>query len=248
MSRGRWPVAGNPSDGRLAALLFALAWISYAYFFHGGSWGPNAALDMTRAIVEQHRVEIDDYRANTGDWASANGHFYLGKNPGSGLFAVPIYFVIHKLFPNAFDSFAGAQAAAHAMTALSFSLFAALGVALLFHWMRRYAPPAAAFGAAVVYALGSLIFLYGSTANAQVIVASCYATAVFAIERATRLGGKRWWLLAGFAAGYAVLSGTDSDFRGRRLSGVSRRSTGRVAQRSAFRGGRRSGGNRDGGV
>jgi len=46
--------------------------------------------DLTRAIVEKHKLYIDDYDMNTGDKAFREGHVYSDKAPGLALSAVPI--------------------------------------------------------------------------------------------------------------------------------------------------------------
>ena len=47
--------------------LFALAWISYAYFHQGGGWNQNGRFAMTRALVESQRPWIDDYLVYVSD-------------------------------------------------------------------------------------------------------------------------------------------------------------------------------------
>lgn len=45
---------------RFEALLFALAWLSYAWFHEGGGWNQNGRFAQTRALVESRRPWIDD--------------------------------------------------------------------------------------------------------------------------------------------------------------------------------------------
>lgn len=46
---------------RLQLVLFAFAWATYAYFNQGGGWNQNGRFALTRAIVEEHRLWIDDF-------------------------------------------------------------------------------------------------------------------------------------------------------------------------------------------
>ncbi len=46
---------------RLQSLLFALSFITFAWFHQGGGWNQNARFAEVRAIVEQGRFAVDDY-------------------------------------------------------------------------------------------------------------------------------------------------------------------------------------------
>ena len=46
---------------RLQLLLFALSFITFAWFHQGGGWNQNARFAEVRALVEQGRLAIDDY-------------------------------------------------------------------------------------------------------------------------------------------------------------------------------------------
>jgi hypothetical protein len=52
-------------------------------------WSQNSRLDLVRALSEQRSVIIDDYVANTGDYALYQGHAYSDKAPGPALLALP---------------------------------------------------------------------------------------------------------------------------------------------------------------
>ncbi len=197
----------HPDDRRIALGVFAVAWVSYAYFQHGGNWGGNALWDLVRAVVERGTIRIDDFVANTGDWSSFGGHFYAAKNPGAGLVAVPVYALYRLFAPGAFATFASGLAAVHVVTALSFSLVSAIAAALLYLWLRGAFSAGASLAAALASSLGSILFPYSSAANAQVIVAACYVIAAYAISRSGEERGEKrdgvWCALAGFAVGYA---------------------------------------------
>lgn len=70
----------------------------FAYFPpRWAEWNQNSRMDLTRAIVEQGRFEIDDYYQNTGDYAVYGGHIYTDKAPGASFLAVPAYAIYHAL-------------------------------------------------------------------------------------------------------------------------------------------------------
>lgn len=54
-------------------------------------WNQNSRFNLTQALVDQRTVQIDDYVANTGDYALVDGHAYTDKAPGLSLVAVPAY-------------------------------------------------------------------------------------------------------------------------------------------------------------
>jgi hypothetical protein len=78
--------------------IFLILLACYAYFLpRWADWNQNSRFDLVRAVVEKGTLAIDDYAANTGDYATVNGHIYSDKAPGLSLAAVPIYSVVHRL-------------------------------------------------------------------------------------------------------------------------------------------------------
>jgi hypothetical protein len=86
------------ADKRVAGLLALLLACTFAYFVGPPAWNQNSRLALTRALVEQGRVAIDDYHATTGDKSYRDGHFYSDKAPGVSLLAVVPYalFVVER--------------------------------------------------------------------------------------------------------------------------------------------------------
>jgi len=73
-------------------LLFLTLLAAYSYTPpRWQDWNQNSRFDLTMAIVEQRTFRIDDYVANTGDYALVDGHAYSDKAPGLSLLAVPVY-------------------------------------------------------------------------------------------------------------------------------------------------------------
>jgi len=77
--------------------IFLIFWIIFSVFATSDRWNDNASLDLTMAIVDEHRFEIDSYANNTGDRTYYNGHYYSDKVPGTALLAVPLY-QVYKIF------------------------------------------------------------------------------------------------------------------------------------------------------
>ncbi|MBW3563249.1 MAG: hypothetical protein KY459_00810 [Acidobacteria bacterium] len=76
---------------RSALLIFAMGFLSGAWFFNGGGQNQNVNFDLARAVVEHRSVRVDDFRDNTVDLSYSNGHYYSNKPPGISLLAAPSY-------------------------------------------------------------------------------------------------------------------------------------------------------------
>lgn len=98
VARTRGLVNSGPS---LHVALFMLFLMVFAYTPpRWQDWNQNSRFDLTRAIVDQGTVRIDDYAENTGDYAVVDGHIYTDKAPGLSLLAVPVYaMTVHVLNP-----------------------------------------------------------------------------------------------------------------------------------------------------
>jgi len=160
--------------------LFAAALGTYAYFFQGGGWNQNSRFNLTRAIVEQHTIVVDDYVQNTGDLAMRDGHHYSDKAPGISILAVPVYAAVHP--------FAGGQRPRGRLVNLGAYLSTLFTVGV----------PAAA-AVAILYALAVAV---GATPAAAAAVAAAYGFATLALPYATLFYGHQLAaavLLAAFA-------------------------------------------------
>ena len=91
----------------LLAVLFVILLGVYAYTPpRWQDWNQNSRFNLTRAIVEQQTLRIDDYADNTGDYAEYEGHLYTDKAPGLSLLAVPFYGLVELLEPLGIGSIA----------------------------------------------------------------------------------------------------------------------------------------------
>lgn len=198
------------ADRRIAAGLFVLVFVAYAWFFGGGGWNQNAAFDLTRAIVERHTFAIDTFlgggRVNTYDVAFHAKHVYANKAPGLSLLAVIPYAVLYAIERasgvdvNSFDAMnLNLYACGVAVCATS----GALLIAVFFLYARRLGvPPVRALVVALALAFGTYLFAYSTVFFAHVPGALflfwCFA-------RLTLEPDRRPWI-AGTLGGAAVLS------------------------------------------
>lgn len=150
-------------DKRLSWSVFALLFVSYAYFYQAGGWNENTRFDLVRAIVDDHTLSIDRYHENTGDKARFGGHYYSDKAPGLSFAAVPVYAVVRLLrglFATEHDFVVFAS---YLVTALTIGAAGAALGALIYRASRRLgATPEGAVLAAVGYGLGTTAFPFST--------------------------------------------------------------------------------------
>ena len=82
-------------------IIFALLFVTFAYFDSGEGWNANSRLDLTYAIVEQGTVRIDDYwlqpHMETRDVAVFENHAYSDKIFGTSVLGIPAFAAIKTI-------------------------------------------------------------------------------------------------------------------------------------------------------
>ena len=192
------------ADRRTAVGLFAIAFVTYAWFFNGGGWNQNAHFDLTRALVERQTLHIDGYRVNTGDiaWSNASGqwHAYINKPPGLSVLAAipyaPLYF-IERSMRVPVDTWKWMTVNAWIVTAFTCGIAGALIPAVLYVYGRRRlnASPLASAGVALAVAFGTNVLPFSTMLFAHV------PAALFLLLAFVWLADRP--LLAGVCAGMA---------------------------------------------
>src|SRR3954454_2947474 len=200
---------------RIAAVLGAALFASYAYFYAAGGWNQNSRFALIRAILERHTLQIDAYQLHTGDRALWQGHYYTDKAPGASLAAVlPVQAarIVSRLAnvdPGSFPGIAFTSYIATVVTSGAFTVIAALSVFYLS--MRWGSTRGAALFAATAYALGSPAWAYATLFMGHGQTAGCLMIALLAVDR---LGDcaespdtrRRMGWVIGLAGGWAVVT------------------------------------------
>ncbi len=83
---------------KISIKLFLTFFLIFSVFSFSAFWLENTRLDLTRAIVDEGRFEIDSYFNNTGDRIKNNGHYYIDSMPGLSFITVPVYLPYRLLF------------------------------------------------------------------------------------------------------------------------------------------------------
>ncbi|HSB74009.1 MAG TPA: hypothetical protein VLC12_00085 [Terriglobales bacterium] len=194
------------------ALIAAVLFFSYAYFYQGTGWNQDSHFALARSLVERHTVCIDHYQNSTGDKAYYQGHYYSDKAPGLSLAAVPpvaagisLAHWLH-LYP-----WKAASVQLYLATVFTCSLAIALAAAVCFAMLLGWGmTPGAALFAVVVFGLGTPMWIYATQFWGHALASAClvfgFAAAEF-LRRTARLrarvalGGA-----VGLLAGWAVVS------------------------------------------
>ncbi len=192
--------------------LFVVVFLSCAYFF-GTQWvNVNARMDQTVAIVADGRLSIDPYVSNTWDWSEYDGRKYPNKPPGTSLLAVPVYALLYHgerlAGVNPLDKESPAWWGNAVIVNLVCNVFlcALAAVALSRALATLGCGEAVAIAGAAAWALATLQFPFATSYWAHSPVASMIAISL-ACVLAPDILSDRWRLpVAGFAAGFAVLS------------------------------------------
>src|SRR3954453_2372113 len=204
---------------RRIAVLGAVLFLSYAYFYGAGGWNQNSRFALIRAILERHTLQIDAYQLHTGDRALWQGHYYTDKAPGGPLTAlVPVQAarMISRAVgvdPASFPGIAWTSYVAAVVTSGLFTVIAALCVFWLS--LRWGATDGAALFAATAYGLASPAWAYATLFMGHGPTAGCLMIALVA---ANGLGGEAYlpdapgkrrrplgWVI-GLAGGWAVVT------------------------------------------
>jgi hypothetical protein len=171
---------------RPAIPLFVLLLGVYAFFYQGGGWDQNARLDLVRAIAEQGRVSIDDYRDNTRNLAcrgsdgrcpgepaaGADHHYYSDQAPGTSWLAVPVALALDLLEGRPADP-ASLGRRLYLIRLWTVSLASALAAALLPGLLRRLRiRTGAGIAAALGYGLATLAFPYATLFHGHALAAA----------------------------------------------------------------------------
>lgn len=198
------------NDRKLSWLLFAVLLVSYAYFFQGGGWNPNARLDLTRAVAERGTISIDAYRSNTGDWSEHDGHYFTSKAPGLSFLAVPIWLLTKPLATETSEPEAriSLSVRAHLANIAVNALPAATLAVVLFLLLGElgFADRGIRVGSTLTFSLGTLAFPYATAFYGHQLAASLGFLSFALTALATlRADSTRYLFLAGMSAGLSVV-------------------------------------------
>ncbi|MBN2370451.1 MAG: hypothetical protein JXO72_08185 [Vicinamibacteria bacterium] len=196
--------------------LFVIVVAAHAYFWNAHGWNQTARFASILSFVEpgpgQFTFRIENVvrkgvrGLKTGDWTLYDGHYYSNKAPGLHLLGIPAYFPLFHL-----ERLVGLKPFSATLTNVNKAVinvwctvfWTALATSLLCRFLlARGVSATGSVFASAAYALGSLVFPFGTslwghaTGAAFLLIASCM---LFWPRRV------RAPMLCGFMAGYAVM-------------------------------------------
>ena len=221
-------------ERRVTALLFLSLFVCYVYFLpRWADPNQNSRLDMVSAVVEDGTFQIDEYVANTVDYAKVGDHYYSDKAPGAAFLGIPVYAALKLLLDQPLlaslltrlahnpalqatlrEGGSGLLASkirfAIAQVALTFvasALPTALLGALLYRLLARFtARPAPRIAAVLGYGLLTPAFTYAGAFYGHQLSAACLFAAFYLLFIAPPVAGVRRLLAVGFLLGYSVVT------------------------------------------
>ena len=198
-----------------AILIAAALLLSYSYFYgNRDGWNQASRFDLVRALVEQHRFNIDTYHENTSDLVLWEGHFYSDKAPGLALSAVPALEVV-RLVLRAVQKDPSqprwSEAERYLVTIACVALPSAVLAAYLFMVALRLGASVNGAGfAAVTLGLATPIWCYATLFWGHALSAAClffaFGSALSLREFDSRKRDLLLSICTGLAAGWATVT------------------------------------------
>ncbi len=148
-------------------LLFLLAFLNYAYFFHPqAGWNVNSRLALTYALVDYGTFRINNYywkeEFNTGDIAVYGGNYYCDKIIGTSLLGTIPYTAL-RLAGGRYLAERYPELAHYFTRTLSVSIFGALAVVVMYDVLLLFsATRSIALFLTLLFAFGTMLFPYST--------------------------------------------------------------------------------------
>lgn len=149
---------------RVALLLLAFLWVSFAWFYHTGGHNENAHVDQIRALADDGRWDINMFVGNTADIITFDGRFYPNKAPGVTLLGV-LPWKIFRTVLGWMPLSEGAQIhfTSYLVQLTTLELFSALtGCALWLFLVRLGLAQVVALFFALLYSVGTIAFPFST--------------------------------------------------------------------------------------
>ena len=194
--------AASEAERRTGMALLLLCLVAYAFVIpRGPDHNPDSRLALTYSLVERGSLTIDGYAALSFDRALRDGHYYTDKAPGVSFMLAPLHAAVRLLPVSVPDTSQGRFISRYLLTFAGIGIPSAVFATWLFHWLRRFIPPAGPrAGVVAAYALGSPAYTLSVHAFGHVPAGMClFVGAVLSTQHRWRAA-----IASGTALGAAV--------------------------------------------
>lgn len=181
--------------------LFAISFITCAYFVQGAGANESSRYGLVRALVEDHVLSFDRLASTTFDRAVVGVATYTDKAPGLSLAAAVPYALGARALQAGVEP---TPIALHLITLATIGLATAFAAVLLFELLLAYVGATAALLACLGWVLGTNALAYATLFYAHQFVAALLVIALAGIHRADTSRALRFGV--GFALGLAGIS------------------------------------------
>lgn len=184
-------------------LLFLLFATLLALFFHQGrSWNVDSRLLTVYALVEHQTLQADEWRGETGDFATVNGHTFSDKAPLTSFLVVPFYWAWRAYEHHKPQTFQDKEAGNHFGIVVACAIPFAIYAALVFARVRKGSrSPRGAVWIALAAACSTCLLDYGGFFLGHMLAATLFLAAyALAVDR------EKHFLVAGLLGSAAVLT------------------------------------------
>jgi len=178
--------------------LFVVVLVIYLYFLNGfhssNEWSRYA---LIQAIIDEHRLIIDNYISNTLDFSYYNGHSYSDKAPGLSFVGIPVYFIAKFLIDSRWIQY---------LLISLISIFSALSVVLVYELVGILGGnKTSKLLTALIYAFGTIAWVYSKNFfahgfSAFLLLLSMYYARLFVQEN-----NVKFIFVSGIAIGYSIV-------------------------------------------
>jgi hypothetical protein len=169
---------------KVAAMVFFLLALTYAYFYQEPGSNGNTRLALTMAIVKERRLNIDTFISHgytTGDLAIYQGKYYTDKAIGSSVLGAVVYYPIFRIL-NHFGIPLSLPDENHLLTFLVLGLPSAIAGTLIFIMCEFLSKSRfRAFIVTLAIALGTMCFPFSVNFFGHQLAASFLFGAFFMI-------------------------------------------------------------------
>lgn len=194
---------------RIEWTLFAVTFLTFAYFYQAADQSTAARFDLMRSVLERHTLAIDGYAGyNTADIIQLGGHIYSVKAPGGAFTGILQWLMFSKLLAPLLTAHEALYWALLTYLTIVFStgLAIALMAVVCYRFALRLGANAGrAASLAILLSFGTIVFPYATEMTGEPIAAACSFAAFYLLVLARDDSGADRALVAGMLAGWAVL-------------------------------------------